>query len=132
MSQIRWSPAPGNVVKANLDASIWEEGKATAAYIVRDEAGRLLLAAGCLCEFMVIEEVELRAVWGAIRLLRIHCPWHSTWLEGDTVNVIRRLHVSNSYVDSSTLMADARELLRSMEISRLHIRIGKEINMLAS
>ena len=86
---------------------------------MRDDAGRLLLAAGFLCEYLVIEEAELRAAWEAIRLLRFHYPGHSTWLEGDDFNVIRRLQVSNTHVDSSTLLADARELLRSMEIFKI-------------
>ena len=86
---------------------------------MRDEVDRLLLAAGCLCECMMIEEAELRAAWEAIRLLRIHYSGRSTWLEGDAHNVIQRLQVSDTYGDSSTLLADARELLRSMEIFKV-------------
>ena len=45
-------------------------------------SGRLLLVAAFLCEYLVVDEAELRAAWETIRLLKSHYPGRSICLEG--------------------------------------------------
>ena len=65
---ICWTPPPDGVIKANFDATIWDNGRATAGCILRDSTDEVLLVAGFVWDGRLVEAAELRGAWEAIRL----------------------------------------------------------------
>ena len=88
MSWICWIPPPRLVIKANFDATIWDDGRATIGYVLRDDTCSLLLVAGFQGFYNAVNESELRDAWEAIKLTREHFPGCPLWQEGDTLSVI--------------------------------------------
>jgi len=93
---ICWTPPPPNVYKANFDAAVWEGGGSTAACVIRNAAGNLLLAAGWRCGYSVVPEAETRAAWETVRVLHAYFHDKRVWLEWDVLSVIQ-----DCYRDSS-------------------------------
>ena len=83
--------------------------------VIRDEAGKLLIVAGSFCDVSTVEEAKMRA----IRLLKLHGSGCGVWLEGDSLTVIQKLKVSDSDVDDSSLLLDAKRMLRSSELFKV-------------
>jgi len=82
---------------------MWEDGRSSVACVARDAAGVLLLAAGFLCDYDTILEVETRGAWEAIWLSRLYFPRKCIWIEGDALLVIQELTASSRQYFSKTL-----------------------------
>jgi len=91
-----WIPPPSGVIKANFDAAVWDDGRPTAGCILRDNIGEVLLAAGFVWEGRIVDVVELRGTWEAIRLPLEFFPGRTVWLEGDALSVIQALKEGSS------------------------------------
>ena len=111
-----WVPPPPNVLKANFDAASWEDSRSSAACVVRDHAGTLLLAAGFLCDRMAIEDAEMRTAWETIHLLRAYYPDSQVWVEEDALAIIQCLHASDTPQGCSMLLEDARWMLSELHV----------------
>ena len=76
--------------------------------VVRDNAGKLLLAAGWVGEYREISEAELRVAWESLRLMLLHLNGYYAWLEGDALSVvIQDLSMSPRSQNPSVLLEDA-------------------------
>ena len=62
--------APVDIIKANFDATVWEDGSITMGCVFRNEAGHILLAIGFECIYESVEEAEMKAAWETIRLMK--------------------------------------------------------------
>ena len=56
---ICWPLPPVGVIKANFDAAIWDDGRATAGYILCNNTGDILVA-GFVWERSIVDAAELR------------------------------------------------------------------------
>ena len=111
-----WIPPPQEVIKANFDAAVWEDGKATLACVVRNYTSSILLVDGWLCESLDIFEAETRAAWESVRLLRSCLQNQWVWVEGDSLAVVQGLKTESCQLGTSTLLEDARRLLQNMKV----------------
>ena len=50
---------PADIIKANFDAAVWEDGSATVGCVFKNKAGHILLAAGFECIYESVEEAEI-------------------------------------------------------------------------
>ena len=104
---ISWTSPSRRVIKANFDAAIWEVGQATIGCVLRDDIGKLLLVAGFLGCYNIVNEAELRGAWEAIKLTREYFPRFSFWLEGDAISVIQDLKGTSATNRLSVILEDA-------------------------
>ena len=76
-----WSlPPPPNLMKVNFDAALWKDGRATVVCVLRGHKCNLLPATGFNCNYLLVEEAELRAAWESIRFMKIHYHGIPCWL----------------------------------------------------
>ena len=114
MLKLRWA-----LLEIDGYVSVGEDGAATMACVVRNETGQLLIAAGWSGVYLTAEETELRAAWEIIRLIKEKFSGDKVWLEGDAIEVIKKLKDQGTEANASILLEHARRLMHGLDLYRI-------------
>ncbi|CAL1412090.1 unnamed protein product [Linum trigynum] len=108
--EVRWEKPERNLLKANVDASKLKEGGTGLGLVVRDEEGRVALAAARRTRVdWEPEMAEAHAILWALDLLQTHAP-RPTLIESDCKSLIQKLdRQGNIETELGVIVKEIRE-----------------------
>ena len=104
-----WIPPPTHVIKANFDASVWDVGQVTVGCVFRNDQGKLLLIAGFLCEYSLVDEAETEGSVGSFETNECSLSCECYLVEGKVIHELKEC-------DSDSEPSDARGMLSKLDV----------------